>query len=1691
MPSKDEEKGHESNSAYKSLKHMSRKLKQHGKVTTESDSTKSHEEHFDFAHALHPHGRKSHERRRSSMERSVRPQSSFLSTVSGEGAPSVKSDSGHHSLFRSKFDPLRKLAHSGASELTSAAKNAGGAATGVASSAANHVGGAVGGAVGGVGMVVNSSTAHITGSNRTPVNGSTGPRIADTLTTMSDNAEQRNRVQLIEQTIREMNSKNMVKEGVSVEENGEDTVKQNPAQENGSQKEFHVEGGKEESITPYLSTTESIQAEKTNDSLDSSQPSAIGAGPLNQVEVNNLDREMTNVTELNEESLEIPSGSVPGLVYGDDEPLLPGEKPKDQAKAEARSATRTDSQDDKEAKEEAMLGRGEMKPDHAERQGDYVKTEVEEKKKAEKGEDKKKAVPTVPDGTSLPSEAQQKRFKPTNLLVSEHRALQADYIGWRQVGGWDPRGYQATQKESDDIFLRSTLLEGYISDKFVGDWYQNAALIFITAALAWILGRFKFSFVWVGLVLLFTGTAYRTSVRRMRRNYRDDIIRQTLIERAAESNTETMEWLNSFLVKFWLIYEPSLSQMITTMGNEVLAGQTPGFIDSMMIQKFTLGTKAPRIDSIRSFPHTKPNIVIIDMAFSFTPNDTFDLTARQLQTKINPKAQLGIRVGKGFLTKNFPILLEDVNFKGQFRLKFKLMNRFPHFETLDLSFLEAPSFDFVLKPIGGDKFGFDINIIPGLSKFIKDTINANLGPMLYAPNAFQVNIAQLMQNVGVMSGIGVLSIKVVSCEELIKSSDGRVDPYVVVKDKSLKVLRHTLIKSNTDHPVWNENLSVIVYNTNDNFLLEVLDFNDDLTDRSIGQVTLAPEHLQGSKLRRVPIMSGGRKSGFISFAAHFSPVHMPGADDQSNGRSPRDTKSGILNVKITRARGLDSRINKTAKLSSFAEMEFNGQLIDSTKVTKNSNDPDWNYSGEHIVDDKLSTLFVLRIKDNRATGNSPTVGIFKMRLGQLLTEGEKGNKWFPLEDKRGEVLIETQWKPCNIRVSGSTGNYVEPIGVVRLKVLSATNLRNLEHLGKIDPYTRIMVGKRLVTRTNWFHNELNPVWNETQYIPIENELQQLVVEVMDVEKRAKDRSLGSFKIDLNKLIEQDSKGNYKITLSDKTFSNKLMLPNRGPKGTLQYTIEFYPAIPIISPQVRSSIAQDMKFIEMLRKKIKDNNGDAEKALTETERTALIAKEERLSLSGVDMPLEDQVKYTAGVFACAIVSLSNHKPGQSVRMIANNSSFPFYTSPIIKSSEPYSSNECGDFVSAQINLSSVRIEIGAFSTKEDAVYDNVATDFKAEKEFVEHDKYAGEITIPCKELITDANLQPKEYSVANGAKLSLQVRFFPLPGLLAEPVEDISQNGVIEINLLRADGVRSADSNGFSDPYTAFYLNNEAGKVFKSKTIKETLNPVWNESFRFSVKDYKNSFVKAMVMDWDMGNKDDFLGGYRFDFSELTPLEWKDYSVNLENIKKTKDNNRIHDVPGTLHLRIRFSPGHLQKNGDDYLIGADSVARAAGGLVNIASTGAGHALGAGLNVADAGVGALGSLTKPFKKFKGSGMSPEEAAEFEAASSNFQIQISSITQFTGKAEVQIRCFLIMDGEQEVWRSSNITITDESTSINEIFEMNALPEGQLGVKLIGIKSFGRHVDLGQSSTDLNPGTKQVGLQNGCMVNLEVNVM
>jgi phosphatidylserine decarboxylase len=59
------------------------------------------------------------------------------------------------------------------------------------------------------------------------------------------------------------------------------------------------------------------------------------------------------------------------------------------------------------------------------------------------------------------------------------------------------------------------------------------------------------------------------------------------------------------------------------------------------------------------------------------------------------------------------------------------------------------------------------------------------------------------------------------------------------------------------------------------------------------------------------------------------------------------------------------------------------------------------------------------------------------------------------------------------------------------------------------------------------------------------------------------------------------------------------------------------------------------------------------------------------------------------------------------------------------------------------------------------------------------------------------------------------------------------------------------------------------KVFRTRIIRHSLNPVWDEKLLFHVREYENAFkVQLTVLDWDKLSSNDHVGDAGFMVSEL-------------------------------------------------------------------------------------------------------------------------------------------------------------------------------------------------------------------------------
>ena len=350
----------------------------------------------------------------------------------------------------------------------------------------------------------------------------------------------------------------------------------------------------------------------------------------------------------------------------------------------------------------------------------------------------------------------------------------------------------------------------------------------------------------------------------------------------------------------------------------------PAFVKKLWIDSFSAGTKPPRIDCVKTLPGTSDDVVVMDWGFSFTPNTLADANTKQLKNKVNQKLVVKAEVF-GF---TIPVLVADCAFKGLARIRLRMMSSFPHVETINVTMLEAPQFDFNSKILTENNVLWEFLALPGLYPFINEMVKKYVGSLLFAPLSFQLNLQQLLAGNAFDSSIGVLSITADSARGLkgFSTIGNTLDPYLTFGFKK-DVLAKTSTKDDTNHPVWKETYQICVKSLTEPLNITVIDFNEFRKDRQVGTIQFDLESfLDNPKQSNItaPFIRNGKPVGELVFGLNYMPTLE--AERLADGAviPPPDLNTGIARIEIAEARHLKSG-EKAA--SAFAEIHFNNEKV--------------------------------------------------------------------------------------------------------------------------------------------------------------------------------------------------------------------------------------------------------------------------------------------------------------------------------------------------------------------------------------------------------------------------------------------------------------------------------------------------------------------------------------------------------------------------------------------------------------------------------------------------------------------------------------------------------------------------------------------------------------------------------------------
>ena len=1128
---------------------------------------------------------------------------------------------------------------------------------------------------------------------------------------------------------------------------------------------------------------------------------------------------------------------------------------------------------------------------------------------------------------------------------------------WTSIGVFSATG-KGTTKTID-----SRVIKAYMSENFYSDWYANTALTVGTCFFLWLFAYIGFSWWSLGFIFLTTMSLCFLEYRRFYRDVRDDLLRIN-VDETLSGREESMKWLNTFLAKFWVMYMPVFSQQVMEIANPILKDAAPGYgIDSLSLEEFTLGTKAPALKGVKSFTKKGKDIVEMQWSFAFTPNDTSEMTKNEIKEKVNPKISLGVTVGKGVVSKTLPVLVENINAAGNMRIAIRFGNVFPNIKIVSLQLLEPPLIDFALKPIGGDTLGLDImSFLPGLKSFVKSMINSIAGPMLYAPNEFIVNVEDLMAQQA-NDAIGVLAVTLHSAQNL-KGSEfigNTVDPYIVLKtEKNLspdtKDAR-TSVKSDVKNPVWDETLYVLVNSLDQKLTVSCYDFNNVRRDELIGSFEVnLNDFLQDPVLDNATsdLKSGPKVRGSLNYSMHWFPVIDPklkeletvtstastattddSEDELIAGSSDTVAESGIAKITLEKVVDLSSCTSITRSLNPCAKLFVDNKLVKSFRTLRRSNEPMWNESIEVLVPSRSKSQVILSIYDDHVRG-STLLTKYTTNMEDLIGILESGKECVR-GTPGGDIYLNVVWKPVQLTGTFSTtGGISSPMGCIRIFIDKAFVRSSLSGVGDIDPYFVVLLNKQRRYKSRHVSDCSSPIYGEFVYVPFTTKNQFITIALYDYQSVGSDRYIGSLTMPISELIKVDPttgdvkpRDTFNDQLTSFNLKNKMNLTT---KDEIYAMFSYIPVAKVYSPEELPALKELEDSLAERKLKFAETQRENQKAMeTEPDKWEVVTipdpfEEDELAVnSKAKLTLDELTAKNSGVLSLKLLSGKLSRPRSFLNILLDDILFPVHITP--------------RFTAGSLPHETFNVFI------RDLTHSKLCLRVTKKRVPKDKDHVISEYYLDTLKLLRQSYETPMDVDFF-GSTVKLQAMYYPSD--VEMPLEEtVLDTGILKLNLVSGSHLLSADRNGKSDPFVEVYVNNK--RMFKSKIIKKTLDPVWNEQVNVPIKSMSRSELVFHVFDWDRAGDNDDLGQTSADLKAIEPNKKYDWDLKL-------------NTQGSIKVHAYFEPQYVKPDVEVLQRGAANVPLKAVEHVGHLGRGFAGVAGVGASVATGGVRKGGNLLK---------------------------------------------------------------------------------------------------------------------------------
>ncbi|XP_018053591.1 PREDICTED: multiple C2 and transmembrane domain-containing protein 1 isoform X3 [Atta colombica] len=413
---------------------------------------------------------------------------------------------------------------------------------------------------------------------------------------------------------------------------------------------------------------------------------------------------------------------------------------------------------------------------------------------------------------------------------------------------------------------------------------------------------------------------------------------------------------------------------------------------------------------------------------------------------------------------------------------------------------------------------------------------------------------------------------------------------------------------------------------------------------------------------------------------------------------------------------------------------------------------------------------------------------------------------------------------------------------LRLHIRRGANLVAMDRCGASDPYVKVKCSGRLLHKSRTVHRDLNPIWDESVTLPIEDPFQPLTIKVFDYDWGLQDDFMGAALLDLTQL--------------DLGHSQDITLELKDPVRPKQHLGEIY-----LTATLWPRNQQEKEQYFQRTNRLADVNRRLKSQIWSSVVTIVLVEAKNLLPMDIDGLSDPYVKFRLGT--------EKYKS-----KVVNKTLNPIWLEQfdLHLYEDPYLGQE---------------LEVSVWdrdrSHQDDLMGKTVIDLATLERETTyrlwrELEDGSGNIFLlltisgtTASETISDLAIH--EETPIEQAQL---VQRYSITNTL-QRIRDV---GHLTVKVYRAQGLAAADLGGKSDPFCVLELVNSR---LQTQTEYKTLTPNWQKIFTFNVKDI-NSVLEVTVYDEDRDHKVEFLGRVAIPLLKIRNGEKRWYALKDKKLR---------------------------------------------------------------------------------------------------------------------------------------------------------------------------------------------------------------